>query len=109
MNRCLITGAELYIPLNNKIVHGDLHISNRAIIFNACLNEKGEAQWDFSPTEEYLQQYKVISFLHQYFERRGVLVSDIASTALNKAAVEYIDEATRQRYFPLGGSTYVSK
>lgn len=83
---CLITGCTLIDIEQGKQVHGDLHRLCDAYIFNACLNSKGEANWEYIGVACNSRAV----FAEQYFERRGVLVFAVCLACFNQAAEDYL-------------------
>lgn len=88
MSQCLITGCELWGP-NTSHVHGDLHREGESYIFNAVLNDTGDAAWQFGPREERRRALVILDGA-PYFERRGIIVIDVLNADLNTAAREYL-------------------
>jgi hypothetical protein len=86
---CIITGAELFDEQSCRWVHGDLHRVGDAYVFNAVLDEKGEAAWTEGEPEG---TQRVLQVHGYYFERRGLFVCDRTAASLNKAAREYVEK-----------------
>lgn len=85
---CVITGCELISSRLGTKVHGDLHQLGDTWIFNACLNDNGEAAWDHSVTID--KSCKALILDGDFFERRGVIIAATAAAILNDAALEYL-------------------
>lgn len=84
---CLITGCCLND--GGSYIHGDLHAFGSVFIFNACINENGEANrvYGGEPSSD-----KIVSCENSFvFERRAVIIFPIASARFNQAAKEYLD------------------
>lgn len=92
--RCLITGCRLVVAGAGKHVWGDLHRAGEAIIFNAALNGRGEAAWEYDEAWKgpatLVEKQVTFSPHFPYFERRGVIVFDHTHMVLNKVAENYI-------------------
>ena len=88
MIKCLITGCWLYSRSREMKVWGDLHQMGAAYIFNAVLDQDGEADWDF---EELPVESKALIMVGDYFERRGVIVVSAQAAFLNDEALEYLE------------------
>ena len=89
-HKCLITGCDLYISGEGKILHGDLHSLGGVWIFNGVLSNC-EAAWDF--TDDLLNRRcspHTLALHGQYFERRGVIVFDPLHCTPNPAAMAYL-------------------
>lgn len=89
--RCLITGCRLRDIAGYRYVWGDLHSCGSALVFNAVLDERGEAAWELSPwpaTDDAERPAVTISAAFPYFERRGVIVFDKWHAQFNQLADE---------------------
>ena len=87
---CLITGCELIIREEGKMLHGDLHALGGTWIFNGVVNDF-EALWHFK--DELLDRRfspYVLTLHGPYFERRGVIVFDPLHCTPNPAAMAYL-------------------
>lgn len=83
---CIITGC--YLVAGNKKVHGDLHAGGQCYVFNAVLDEHGQASWLHGPFEEG-HRALLIHPNADYWERRGVIVIPKMNATLNQGAADY--------------------
>lgn len=88
--RCIITGCALIDTEQGRQVHGDLHQLDDSYIFNACVNQVGEAAWEYDTSTNSRAIY-----VANYFERRGVIVFSIIAASFNQAAEDYLTKAGR--------------
>jgi len=89
MPECIITGCEFFSPHEGKIVHGDLHRIGDTLIFNACTDKAGNAEWRYVP-RPWQGDMVITARSAQYFERRGVIVFEQSEAELNDRAMEYL-------------------
>lgn len=74
MSQCIKTGCMLFVDGETKSVWGDLHsVGGEAFVFNAVLNENGEAAWDYKRSPDDWIATCIVKDSN-YFERRGVIV-----------------------------------
>ena len=77
MSQCIKTGCRLFVNHGTKSVWGDLHsVGGEAFVFNACLNDRGEADWGYKMIYDLSGGNEATCFVKDsnYFERRGVIV-----------------------------------
>lgn len=90
-NICRITGCMLIAPNKDRAVWGDLHKIHDVWVFNACLGEDREADWDYDYNKLTTHKLRTITLRSlSYFERRGVIVFWEGNADLNKVAQEYL-------------------
>lgn len=90
---CLITGCALVDEANDRCVWGDLHqVGGETFVFNAVLNEKGEAAWQYGDPIPDVTRQILLTPRAECFERRGVLVFD--SACFNRAAALFLKESS---------------
>jgi hypothetical protein len=83
---CLVTGCALIDPATDRVVWGDLHAVAGVGIFNACLNPNHESAWvELGPMLDATPSCTLADD-QQFFERRAVIVFDLARAELNTAA-----------------------
>ena len=93
---CIITGCALVDQSggSERAVHGDLYRAGDTFIFNAVLNDKGEAAWryDGADRNDSLAGDRRTAYIHagEFFERRGVIVFSKQQAMLNAAALKHI-------------------
>jgi hypothetical protein len=86
---CIITGCVLYVFNEEKFAYGDLHKIGDCLIFNAVLNEDGQAHWQYKFDAK--DQHRMVTVnSDKYFERRGVIVFSVKNTAFNETARKYL-------------------
>lgn len=88
MSKCIITGCEFIDTQADRWCHGDLHEEGDCWVFNACL-ENGETAWRY---DRLVSNYRALvsKTLHDFFERRGVIVIAKSVSALNQHARDYL-------------------
>lgn len=92
-NKCLITGADLYVESEGKWVHGDLHREGTMFIFNAVVGEDLQPKWNYTLPSQTRLTITLPWPLDgsrppSYFERRGVIVFSPYDAVPNAAARE---------------------
>lgn len=89
--QCIITGCLLRDRVYDTVVWGDLWAGGGVYVFNAVLDEKGEAAWEGDNGDAINR--KTISVDHgNCFERRGVIViPPSANPVLNYEAQQYLN------------------
>ena len=92
-SECLITGCELLIYGEGKMLHGDLHALGGTWIFNGVVKD-WEPGWiytgeDVNAIPRRFSPY-VLTLRGPYFERRGVIVFDPLHCTPNPAAMAYL-------------------
>ena len=92
---CIIIGCAFVDEARQRCVWGDLHQIDGVYVFNAVLNPKGEAAWQYSDdfvvpevTKQVILNETCPDF--DYFERRGVIIVNRIFAKLNTAARKYL-------------------
>lgn len=89
---CLITGCRLRLEASDAFAIGDLFLCAGAFYFNANVGADGSMTW-YDPRQRTLNQRELlIPVTHDYFERRGALVTAARRGLLNAEARAYIGE-----------------
>lgn len=91
---CIITDCRLRLEASDAFAIGDLFLCAGAFYFNANIGGDGEIRW-YDPLQRTLNQRElVIPMGHDYFERRGALVTAARRGMLNAEARTYVGEGT---------------
>jgi hypothetical protein len=85
--KCICNGAELLDSSSGLWVHGDLFELGDCFVFNAVLNEHGEAKWD---RDDFRPGAKILQLESYFFERRGVIVVRKDAARMNPSLAEYV-------------------
>ena len=88
---CLITGCLLVKDRGDLAVWGDLHQIEDCYVFNAVLDERGEADWNPDHVlHSHLKYLELAGVFFPSFGRRGVIIFPRWAATLSAAALAYI-------------------
>lgn len=94
MNHCLITGCELFVKAEGKMLHGDLHWIGETWVFQGISDGKGTLwYWPDNPGAELPANWRssnVLIVTGEYLERGSVIVIPMMAAHLNDAGLAYV-------------------
>lgn len=88
---CVITGCDFV--MRHQWCHGDLHRVGDVLVFNACINEHGEAFWNQGTYAKASHGLAVLvdpNVANPIHERRGTIVVHSRNCVLSPAAEAYL-------------------